>query len=62
MKIETFILDNLQYILGLGGSVIAFKIISADKTKKTSNNLRRFIIKYKKQQDGISKQVKGMTR
>ncbi len=61
-----FIYNNLEYITAIGGTAIIGGGMGLYKfmlnNRKSSNNLRRFVIKYKKQQDGISKQVKGMTK
>lgn len=58
-----FIYNYLEWIVGggLGIGVVGYMTTKIKKSSKhPSSNLRRYVVKYKKQQDSINKQVKGI--
>lgn len=61
--IGTFLYNYLEYVVaGVGGiGFVGYIMTNGNKSSKhPSSNLRRYVIKYKKQQDALSKQIKGI--
>jgi hypothetical protein len=57
--IGAFIYTYLEYVIGGVGAVGYMGYILTRKPKKSNNNLRRFVVKCKQQQNTINKQVKA---
>jgi hypothetical protein len=61
--IGAFIYTYLEYVVAgtCGVGFMGYVLTKGKRSSKhPSSNLRRYVVKYKKQQDALSKQIKGM--
>jgi len=59
MDIGSFVIDNVEYIVAIGGGIGAFVFFKTKKFTGRRCNLTRYVIKYNKQRDVLNKQSKS---